>query len=258
VKLNIIQINNLSKIYQGDFKAIKNLTLEIKEGEIFGLVGPNGAGKTTLLKILKGVLTQSLGSFSINNHLIEPNKDTTKIKSFTGYLSESPPQFKTLTAQEYLYMVGILYKVPDTKIESRIKHLVHFFDLEEWIHTPLKIFSEGMLQRIHWAATLIHNPPIILLDDPLRALDVHSFQLILNLMDQLKKIGKTIIVASHYLSLVEKVCDRIAVLSQGRLITSGTIQEILKKSTKDDLTEAYLSFFPTGLPDGDIGNLVVE
>jgi ABC-2 type transport system ATP-binding protein len=251
-----VTISNLNKIFQGEIQALNSLSIDIKKGETFGLLGPNGAGKTTLLKILKGLIKPSSGHFSIENIITDFKTYNNKIKKFTGYLPENPPIFPSMTAHEYLTIVAILYEVPKAIINERIQNLLHYFNLIEWEHKTLNSFSEGMLQKIHWAATLIHNPPIILLDDPLRALDVHSFEMIVKLMNQMKKLDKTIIVSTHYLALVEKVCDKIAIISLGQLVTVGTIPDILKQSNSTNLVEAYLKLFPSELPSEDTEELI--
>jgi ABC-2 type transport system ATP-binding protein len=254
----VVTIKNLSKVYSGSIKALTDFTLSIQQGECFGVLGPNGAGKSTLLKLLKGLLRPTSGSYSIKDVTIDPYTDNKKVKGLTGYLPEDPPEFPTLKAHEYLSMVAILYKVPKRKTEERIDRLIEFFRLKDWVHKPLGILSEGMKQKIHWIATLIHDPPVILLDDPLRALDVHSFQTIVGLLDHLKKLGKTILLSTHYLTLVEKTCDRLAILHKGRLLSIGSVQDILTETNGTDLYEAYLKLFPqNGLPSEDVVKLVL-
>ncbi|MFX0183511.1 MAG: ABC transporter ATP-binding protein [Candidatus Hodarchaeota archaeon] len=254
----VVTIRNLSKVYPGNIKALTDLSFDIQLGECFGILGPNGAGKSTLLKLLKGLLRPTSGLISIKDMIIDPHTDNQKIKGLTGYLPEDPPEFPTLTAYEYLSMVAILYKVPKRKSVERIDRFLNFFRLKDWAYKPLGSFSEGMKQKVHWIATLIHDPPLILLDDPLRALDVHSFQIIVGLLDRLKELRKTILLSTHYLTLVEKACDRLVIIHKGRLLNIGTIQNILTKTGRTDLYEAYLTLFPqNGLPSEDVVKLVI-
>lgn len=254
----VVTINKLSKIYSNGIEALVDISLSIQSGECFGVLGPNGAGKTTLLKLLKGLLQPTSGSFSIKDVTIDPYTDNQKVKELTGYLPEDPPEFPTLTAYEYLSMVAILYKVSKRKGDERIKRFLNLFRLDDWAHRPLGSFSEGMKQKVHWIATLIHDPPLILLDDPLRALDVHSFHLITGLLGRLKDLGKTIVLSTHYLILVERTCERLAIIHKGRLLTIGAIQDILTKTNSLDLYDAYLKLFPqNGLPTEDVIKLVI-
>ncbi|MFX0052508.1 MAG: ABC transporter ATP-binding protein [Candidatus Hermodarchaeota archaeon] len=254
----VVTIRNLSKVYPGNIKALTDLSFDIQLGECFGVLGPNGAGKSTLLKVLKGLLRPTTGLISIKDMIIDRHTDNQKIKGLTGYLPEDPPEFPTLTANEYLSMVAILYKVPKRKSVERIDRFLNFFRLKDWADKPLGSFSEGMKQKVHWIATLIHDPPLILLDDPLRALDVHSFQTIVGLLDRLKELGKTILLSTHYLTLVEKTCDRLAIIHKGCLLSIGTIQDILTETNGTDLYEAYLTLFPqNGLSSEDITKLLI-
>ncbi|MFW9995964.1 MAG: ABC transporter ATP-binding protein [Candidatus Odinarchaeota archaeon] len=253
----VLITDNLTKVFPGDFMALSSISLKISSNECFGILGPNGAGKTTLLKILKGLLVPTTGSVSIEGVEIDSSSDTSKIKRFTGYLPEDPPDFPMMTARDYLSMVAILYGVPPSKAGERIQMFLDIFGLPSWGDKPLGSFSEGMKQKIHWAATLIHDPPIILLDDPLRALDIHSFKLITELLERLKKLGKTVIISTHYLSLVEKACDRVAIIHSGKLVLTGTIQDILAETGRNDLYESYLEIFPGGIPSEDIERLVI-
>ncbi|MHA2226851.1 MAG: ABC transporter ATP-binding protein [Candidatus Hodarchaeales archaeon] len=254
----VVTINKLTKIYPSGIKALIDLSFDIQPGECFGVLGPNGAGKSTILKLLKGLLRPTSGAFSINNVTIDPYTDNQKIKGLTGYLPEDPPEFPTLTAYEYLSMVAILNKVPKKKHEESIGRFLEYFGLKSWVHKPMGSFSEGMKQKVHWIATLLHNPPLILLDDPLRALDVHSFQIITDLLDRLKDLGKTILISTHYLTLVEKTCNRIAIIHKGRLLKIGTLQNLLAETGGTDLNEAYLKLFPQDeLPSEDLIKLVI-
>ncbi len=244
----MIRIDNLTKIYPQNHVGILQLSLIIKTGQVFGLLGPNGAGKSTLIKILKGVFKPTSGTFAINNISYDPKKDNRDLKRQTGYLPEENLLLPFLSVREYLKVIGILYEVETKEIRRRVTQLLKLFDLFEYQNQEINALSEGMKQKVLWIATLIPNTPVILLDDPLRALDVHSFELIVSLIRRLKELSKTILLATHYISLIEKTCDNVAFIKAGKIVETCSIEN---GDNTIDLYNRYLKLFPnpTNLDD---------
>lgn len=239
---SVIQIQNISKIYRRnvvDFEygklklhfrerlvhAVKDLSFEVEEGEVFGLLGPNGAGKSTLIKILMTIHYPSKGTASIYG---KPywNVD---VKKRIGFLPENPYFYDYLTGEEFLDFYGQLYGMPEEKIEKRIPEVIKMvgldgYDIEK---LPLKGYSKGMIQRIGLAQAILSDPSLVILDEPLSGLDPIGRKELRDVILKLKEQGKTIFFSSHILQDVETICDRVAILYRGELLNVGSISDLL-------------------------------
>ena len=213
----VLNINGLSKSY-GKVKALNNLRLQINKGEVFGILGPNGSGKTTTLGIILSVLNADNGSFSWNGQ--EPNKDDRKK---IGSLLETPNFYPYLTARQNLSIVCEIKQVS----ESEVDRVLSIVDLINRSNSKFKTFSLGMKQRLAIASALLGDPDILVLDEPTNGLDPQGIAEIRNIILDLAAAGKTIIMASHILDEVEKVCTHVAVLKLGNLLTTGPIESVL-------------------------------
>lgn len=219
----IITIRNLSKIY-GDKRVLSDINLDIYPGQIIGYIGPNGAGKSTTVKILAGILTGYEGDVTIGGKLLRDN--VSYIKGITGYVPELAELYDLLTPQEYLSFIGKLHHMPDALIEERSMRMLRSFGLLEQMHQRMDSFSKGMRQKVLLSAGLIHNPQIVILDEPLSGLDANAVIMVKELLQALKAEGKTIFYCSHMMDVVEKVSDRIVLLDQGHIIADGTFDEL--------------------------------
>jgi ABC-2 type transport system ATP-binding protein len=237
----LIRTEGLSKYYgkSNEIKAVDRLDLEVYEGETFGLLGPNGAGKTTAIRLLNCIVKPSAGSATVSGHDII--KDEMKVKGITGLLAESPGLYEKLSAYEFLNFMGALYDVPSEVLPNRTSELLKLFGLEKRKDYLLEGFSRGMKQRILLAAALIHDPPILFLDEPTSTLDPRAALMVKDLIRKLSQdAGKTIFISSHILPVVEELCDRIGIINRGRLVALGTLEEILKRTNKSTLEEAFI------------------
>ncbi|MBS0261920.1 MAG: ABC transporter ATP-binding protein [Planctomycetes bacterium] len=225
----VIQTRNLTKIYR-DFwgrkkvKALNSLSMEVKKGEVFGLLGPNGSGKTTTLKLLLGLLFPTEGEVTI---LGKPATDVTK-NEHIGYLPEESYLYRFLNAEETLDFYGKLFDIPANVRRDRAKKLIERVGLTKARRRQLKEYSKGMTRRIGLAQALINEPDLILLDEPTSGLDPIGSRDMKDLIVELKKEGKTVVMCSHLLADVQDVCDRIAILEGGELKVFGKVQELLK------------------------------
>ncbi|NEQ76272.1 MAG: ABC transporter ATP-binding protein [Okeania sp. SIO2C9] len=230
-KLPVIETNNLGKFYRTGFwmnqkiESLKNCTLTVYQGETFGLLGQNGAGKTTLLKTLLGIVRPTSGS----GLLLGQSIGDRVIKEKIGYLPENPYFYEYLTGWEFLEFVAGLFQIPISIQKQRIPELLDLVGLSKStaIRKQLRQYSKGMLQRVGMAQTLINDPELVFLDEPMSGLDPMGRYQIREIIISLKKQGKTIFFNSHVLSDVEKICDRIAILVEGELICIGTLDEVL-------------------------------
>lgn len=237
----LIHTEKLSKYYGkgGEIKAVDNLNLEVYEGETFGLLGPNGAGKTTTVRLLNGIVRPTSGTASING--LDIIKDEEEVKRIIGLLTESPGLYEKLSAFEFLEFMGALYDVQSDILLDRIDDLLKLFGLHDRRNHLLEGYSRGMKQKVLIAAALVHDPPILFLDEPTSMLDPRSALMVKDLIKGLAdKAGKTIFVCSHILPIVEELCDRIGIINQGHLIALGTVDEIMAKTSTNTLEEAFI------------------
>jgi ABC-2 type transport system ATP-binding protein len=214
---------------------LHGLTFSIGRGEVTGLLGPNGAGKSTTLKILTGILEPGSGRVEVEG-LTLPGQ-AVALKQRIGYVPEAAELYETLSAQEFMELCGRLHDLEEASLTARIEALLGAFDLVDRRLEPLGRFSKGMRQKVLIAAALVHNPSLILLDEPLTGLDVESAVLVKTLLAQLAAQGRTIIYSSHVLDVVERICTRVLIIDQGRLVADGSPED-LKSQTHESNLEA--------------------
>jgi ABC-2 type transport system ATP-binding protein len=221
-------------------KAVDALDLAVYEGETFGLLGPNGAGKTTTVRLLNGIIKPTGGTATVNTYDIV--NEEANVKRITGLLTESPGLYEKLSAYEFLEFMGALYDIPDHVLMERIDELLKLFSLYDRRDYLLEGYSRGMKQKVLLAAALIHDPAILFLDEPTSMLDPRAALMVKDLIKQLaNRAGKTIFICSHILSLIEELCDRIAIINHGQLIAVGTIDEILSQTDSHSLEDAFIA-----------------
>ena len=237
----VIEIRNLTKIYR-DFwgrkkvTAVKSLSLDIRKGEVFGLLGPNGSGKTTTLKLLLGLLFPTEGSIKV---LGKPASDVEKNERI-GYLPEESYLYRFLNAEETLDFYGRLFNMPSSVRKKRAKELIERVGLTAARKRALKEYSKGMTRRIGLAQALINDPDLILLDEPTSGLDPIGTRDMKDLILELKDQGKTVVMCSHLLADVQDVCDRIAILYSGDLKVMGDVNDLLKSQGETQLLTSQL------------------
>ncbi|MDH5440293.1 MAG: ABC transporter ATP-binding protein [Candidatus Bathyarchaeota archaeon] len=238
----VISTDGLSKYYGkgGEIKAVDELNLEVYEGETFGLLGPNGAGKTTTVRLLNCIIKPTGGTASVNGYDIL--KQGTEVKRITGLLAESPGLYEKLSAHEFLEFMGALYDVPGDVLRERIDELLKLFSLYDRRDYLLEGYSRGMKQKVLIASALIHDPPVLFLDEPTSMLDPRAALMVKDLIKKLAdSAGKTIFICSHILPIVEELCDRIGIINQGKLIAVGTVDEIKAQTGTKTLEEAFIA-----------------
>jgi ABC-2 type transport system ATP-binding protein len=215
-------------------EVLHDLSFILKKGEIVGLLGPNGAGKTTTIKIIAGILAPGAGSVSVCG--LPVPEQAVSVKQRIGYVPEAAALFECLTGQEFLELSGRLHDVEEETLQARMRSILETFDLYSERVSRLDTYSKGMRQKILIAAALLHNPDLVLLDEPLSGLDVNASIMIKDLLAALALDGKTILYSSHVLDVVEKVCDRVLIIHEGSLIADGTPED-LKSSTEQSTLE---------------------
>ncbi len=231
--MSAIEITGLSKDYAVGFwrkrplRALHRLSLEIERGEVFGFLGPNGAGKTTTLKLLTGLIFPTEGTATILGHPVGRPETFLRV----GYLPENPYFYDYLTAQELLDYFASFFPLTPAERRRRREAVLELTRLTEFRHLPLRKFSKGMLQRVGIAQAVLHEPEIVLLDEPMSGLDPVGRREVRDLILQLKAAGKTVFFSTHILSDAEALCDRVAILNRGELVGVGPISEMVQQQT---------------------------
>ncbi|NMA70264.1 MAG: ABC transporter ATP-binding protein [Desulfitobacterium sp.] len=219
----LIKTHQLTKRY-GQVPVVNQLNLEVKGGEIFGFLGPNGAGKTTTIKMLTGLMEPSEGEAYICGYNI--TKESTQAKSLLAYVPDQPKLYGKLSAVEFLNLMGALYRIPKDVTRQRSKQLLDMFGLSSRADELLEGYSHGMRQKVVLAGALIHQPKVILLDEPTVGLDPASARLLKDVLQELANQGAAVFVSTHILEIAERMCHRVGILKAGQLIAQGSPEEL--------------------------------
>ena len=231
----MISIENITKTYNGSYKAVDNLNLEIQDGEIFGLLGPNGAGKSTTIKMITGVIEPTIGDVKING--ISINGNPVKAKEQFGYVPDSPDMFLRLTGIEYLNFMGDVYNVEASERKERITELSKRFGMDEALGDKIQAYSHGMRQKIIVMGVVLHKPKVWILDEPLTGLDPKSAFILKEMMREHADAGNTVLFSTHVLEVAEKLCDKVAIINKGQLIYNGTLEHMKENFRENESFE---------------------
>ena len=222
-------------MYGGTVKAVDNIDLTIPGGEIFGFLGPNGAGKTTTIKIITGILNADSGTIKVNGTDIKT--DPVEAKRQTGFVPDSPNMFLRLKGIEYLRFMADVYDVSPKDRAEVIDDLVNNFGMEDVLNDRIQSYSHGMRQKIVLIGSLLHNPSVWILDEPMTGLDPRSSFFLKEMMRKRADSGKTVFFSTHVLDVAEKICDKVAIINKGKILFSGTLDEMRNSSMKDESLE---------------------
>src|SRR5512140_2241294 len=238
--LPLIETRNLVKRY-GDKVAVNDVSFDVRAGEIFGFLGPNGAGKTTTIKILVGLLQPTSGYVKVAGYDVQ--QQPLQAKAASGYVPDSPNLYAKLTGRELLRFVGDLYNLDRQQVAHRIDDLLRMFDLSGAADDTIDSYSHGMQQKAALAAALMHDPQVLVLDEPTVGLDPKSARLIKDILRQMAERGRAVFLSTHILEIAERMCDRIGIINQGQLIAVGTMDELRasNKSGGVSLEDIFLS-----------------
>jgi ABC-2 type transport system ATP-binding protein len=228
----MIEIRDLTKRY-GDFTAVDRLSLTAAAGGIFGFLGPNGAGKTTTIRIIAGLSLPTTGTVRVNG--IDVLLDPVRAKAVMGYVPDRPYLYEKLTGRELLHFVADLYRKDWRTCEPRAVELLRWFGLGDWIDARIENLSHGMKQKLVIVSALVHDPAVLVIDEPMVGLDALAQRQVKQLFRRLADEGKTIFLTTHTLSVAEAVCDRIAIINRGRVVATGTTAELKQESALEDV-----------------------
>ncbi len=236
----MLKLKNLSKTYsKGQIKAVDNITLEVKPGEIFGFLGPNGAGKTTTIKMIVGLLKPDEGNVYIDG--IDVWENPLEAKKKISYVPDTPEVYDKLKGIEYLNFIADIYGIPKDIRQERIEKYLDIFELKNAIGNIIGSYSHGMKQKLVLISALIHEPELFILDEPMVGLDPKSSFNLKEIMRQRCKEGKTVFFSTHVLEVAEKLCDRIAIINKGKIIALGTMDELRSAAEdKESLEKIFL------------------
>ncbi len=240
-----VELKRVTKRYS-DLVAVNDISLTITQGEIFGLLGPNGSGKSTTLKMLLGLVQPEQGSVNVLG--IDAKKDPVAIKRLVGYAPESPRLYEFLTGIEFLDFIGDIYGMQADEKRSRINEYLKALQLEGREGDMISSYSEGMKQKVALISAFLHRPRLLILDEPLNALDPRSARIVKDFLHELKLQGVTTVMSTHILEIAQAVCDRIGIMYQGKLMALGNMEELRRMAQLPDsgLEDIFLKLTGTG------------
>lgn len=225
--MNDIEIENVTRRFE-DLVAVDNISLNVQKGELFGLLGPNGAGKSTLTKMISGILNPTAGTIKVAEYNIQ--REPTKVKELLGVVPQNIVLYDNLNAKENLSFYGRLYGLSGKKLKNQIEKLLKFTQLDEnAMKRHVSTYSGGMKRRVNIAAALLHEPQVILLDEPTAGLDPQNKHALWEIIQSLKQQGKTIVLTTHMMDEAEELCSRVAILDHGKIIAVGSPSQLVKK-----------------------------
>jgi ABC-2 type transport system ATP-binding protein len=239
----MIRLTQLTKKY-GKFVAVDAIDLDVPRGEIFGFLGPNGAGKTTTMRMIAGILQPTAGRIEIGG--VDLAADPLRAKSSLGFIPDRPFVYDKLTGAEFLRFVAALYGQEGPAIERRMDELLELFELTPWKHELVESYSHGMRQKLIISSALLHRPEVIVVDEPMVGLDPKGQKFLKDLFRSFAHRGGTVLMSTHTLEIAEQMCDRIGIIQSGRILTSGTMEEIRSQNAAGEVSLEDLFLRLTG------------
>lgn len=243
-----IDIQNVTKCY-GRMRAVDDISLSVRAGELFAFLGPNGAGKTTTIKMITGLLTPDAGAIAVCGHRITGD-DGRLAKSHMAYVPDQPFLYEKLSAREFLGFVGHMYSLPPEVARSRAEEYMERLQVTEFADQLAEGYSHGMKQRAVLVAALMHEPDVLVVDEPMVGLDPRSVRTVKELFRQLADAGRTVFMTTHTLEVAEAIADRIAIIHHGRIVACGTLAELRAKAAREQrLEDIFLDLTGPAAPD---------
>jgi len=235
----MLELINLTKKF-GNFTAVNNLNLKVKAGDFYGFLGQNGAGKTTTIKMISGLYTSTTGTILINGFDIV--NEPIKAKSLIGYIPDQPFIYEKLTGREFLYFSGGLYSIPKNILNIKIEEIIEKLKIGDWVDKRTEEYSQGMKQRITIASALLHDPMLLVVDEPMIGLDPQSAVIVKSVLKEIAQNGSAVFMSTHSLNVAEEICTRIGIIKDGSMIFSDTkeVLETIKGSDHISLESIFL------------------
>jgi len=239
VSAPLIETSELTKRF-GSVQALTGLNFRVFPGEIYGLLGPNGAGKTTTIKTIIGLMEPTSGCVKVQG--FDPVTNPIEVKSKIGYVAEKPILYESLSTRDFLEFVASIRKIDQTSVNHVVTHLGDALDMAKYFDAPIATLSTGMKQKVALIASLVHQPPVLLLDEPLSGLDAKSSRIVKDLLLIHTKKGGAVLFSTHIMEVAENICTRIGIIYQGKIIAEGTLEQLKSKtgSKNETLEEVFL------------------
>lgn len=234
----MIEFKSVSKTYNGNVKALDNLSFSVGKGELVGFIGPNGSGKTTTIKLLSGVLVPEKGTITVNG--FDVAKEPLKAKASIGYIPDNPDIFLRLKGIEFLNFIGDVYKVSVDDRKKTIEELAERFELTAALNSQILSYSHGMRQKLMVIAALLHKPEVWILDEPMTGLDPKSAFELKQMMKEHTQQGNSVFFSTHVLEVAEKLCDKVVIIKKGKKLYDGTLEQLEKKNKDKNLEDIFL------------------
>lgn len=250
----MIKVQNFSKVYklnkkqmaklktkENIKKAVDNISFSAEEGKIYGLLGPNGAGKTTTLRCIATLLKPTSGNIYVNNN--DTVNDSIEVRKCIGFLTNELKLDPHFTPQYTMEFFGNLHGLDKQTIKSRTEKLFNHFGIKNFEDKKIEDLSTGMKQKLSIAVSLIHDPKVVIFDEPTIGLDIITARAVLEYLQILKKEGKTVIISTHIMTIADKLCDKVGIIINGKLVTNGTVSDILQETKTDNLEDAFFNLY---------------
>ncbi len=241
----MIEITNVSKSYgNSQVRAVDNISVSVKNGEIFGFLGPNGAGKTTTIKMITGVLKPNTGTIIVDS--VNLAEDALEAKKRIGYVTDNPELFSQIKAFEYLNFIGDVYEVPTAERKERVEYYTNIFSIKDALNATIGSFSHGMKQKLLVTASLLPDPAVWILDEPMVGLDPKSAFQLKEIMRERANAGKVVFFSTHVMEVAERLCDRLAIINAGKIAFEGSLEDLrTKRGENGSLEELFLELVDT-------------
>lgn len=234
----MLTIKNFGKTYKGDKKVVDNISLIVEEGDIFGFIGHNGAGKSTTIKSIVGILDYEVGEIFIDGHSLRT--DPILCKQVTAYIPDNPDLYEHMTGIQYLNFIADIFGVSSTVREEKIRKYAELFEITGNLGDLISSYSHGMKQKLAIISAVIHEPKLLVLDEPFVGLDPKAAVVLKKIMHELCAHGSSVFFSTHVLDTAEKLCNKIAMINQGKLVFSGTMEDMLKEKKGNSLEEIFI------------------
>ena len=231
--MNVLQINNYTKIYSGTKKAADNISLNVESGDIYGFIGHNGAGKSTTIRAIVGVLDFTDGEIYIDGHSVK--KEPIECKKITAYIPDNPDLYENLTGLQYLDFIADVFDIDSDVRKDRIKEYAEKLEITDALSDPISSYSHGMKQKVAIISALIHEPKLLVMDEPFVGLDPKAAYMLKEIMRDMCKKGSAVFFSTHVLDVAEKLCNKVAIIKEGKIITQGTMEELVGDKSLEEV-----------------------
>ena len=231
--MSVLKVENYSKIYSGTKKAADNISLDVESGDIYGFIGHNGAGKSTTIRAIVGVLDFTDGEIYIDGHSVK--KEPLECKKITAYIPDNPDLYENLTGLQYLDFIADVFDIDSDARQARIKEYADKLEITDALSDPISSYSHGMKQKVAIISALIHEPKLLVMDEPFVGLDPKAAYMLKEIMHDMCKKGSAVFFSTHVLDVAEKLCNKVAIIKEGKIITQGTMEDLVGDKSLEEV-----------------------